>query len=288
MRRMFPARNPIRRLIGYVPCLEGQDFVVSFQSNDKSKKIKGGAAFSFLFSLFSFLFFFPFGCAYRYAVGPLVPLGEETQGPRMSVADDGTVAYTYERLEISVRPMTDAELNRQFANASRGGMESTNPYTYGDWIPRGEKITPSRFTVFLLTVKNYTFPKIVVDPSKVLITTQNGRVYSPLSLQYLKEYYVSFVIGYAGNATQRYEERKDILLRTLFPRDEPLFSGQSQRGYIVFPVLHEDVREITIELRDIILRFDSWGKPVEKLNVAYHFRREVEVVRPGSQKVSVD
>ena len=206
----------------------------------------------------------------------------------MSVADDGTVTYTYERLEISLRPMTDEELNRQFVHASKGGIESTNPYTYGDWIPRGEEGTPPRFTVFLLTVKNYTFPKILVDPSNVLITAQNGRTYSPLSFQYLKEYYVSFVLGYAGNATQRYEERKDILLRTLFPRDESLFSGRSQRGYIVFPVLHEDVREITVELRDIILRFDSLGRPVEKLNVTYRFRREVEVIRPGSQKASSD
>ena len=34
------------------------------------------------------------------------------------VADDGSVLFTKERLEIRVRPMTDDELNRQFSDVT--------------------------------------------------------------------------------------------------------------------------------------------------------------------------
>ena len=39
----------------------------------------------------------------------------------MVVSDDGTVVYVRDRLEISVRPMTDEELNRQFPLFSKDG-----------------------------------------------------------------------------------------------------------------------------------------------------------------------
>lgn len=213
-------------------------------------------------------------CAYRLYSGPLKPLPEDRQGADMTVADDGTVTYTRDRLEIGLRPMTDDELNRQFASASKGGNLSTNPYTFGDWKPMGESRTPSRFTVFRLTVKNYTYPKVLVDPMKMRLISKKRRKYRPLSLSDLKEQYYPFAVGYAGNAYSRFEDRKDILQRTLYTAD-PVFSGQEQEGYVVFPPLHNDVRQITVYLDDIVLRYDSFNRPIEILNIIFQFRRDV-------------
>lgn len=215
------------------------------------------------------------GCGYRLIPGPLRPLSEPEQGPEMSVLDDGSILYTKERFEVGLRPVTDEELNRQFAVQSKEGVLSTNPYTYGNWKPIGEDKTPGRFTVFLLSVKNYAYPKVKVVPSRMSILSRNGREYVPLSLDGLGEYYIKYAVGYGGNAYLRFEQRKDILKQTLFPKELILFSGQDGRGYVVFPKLDTDVREITVLIEDIVLRFDSWGRPVETLALTFRFTRDV-------------
>ena len=208
---------------------------------------------------------------YRSFSGPVQPAPEEAQGKGVAVMDDGTVKHAIGRLEIGLRPMTDEELNRQFPLASKEGV---NPYTYGDWRPSGEKWTPSRFTVFRLSVKNYEFPKMEVDPLKTEMVTSNGRKYTPFTMLELKNYYTRYAIGYAGNTYKRFDERKDILTKTLYQR-VPIFSGQEQVGYIVFPPLHPDVESFSVHLKEVVLKFDYRNEPLETVALSFHFRREV-------------
>lgn len=213
------------------------------------------------------------GCAYRFQAGLLYPATEQSE--RMQVADDGTITYVYQRLEVGLRPMSDEELNREFASYSQAGRESLNPYTYGNWKPRAEEVPPPRFTVFRLSVKNYTYPKIHLDPDQMSLTTQNGRLYFPLTFEYLKEYYAPYNVGWMGVSTKDYKERKDLLKRTLYPKDEFVFSGQERVGYVVFPLLSDDVEQIQVAIADLSLRFDAWNKPVEITDLSYQFQREV-------------
>lgn len=213
------------------------------------------------------------GCG-RYFAGPMHPLPEDQQAARMTVHDDGTVAYQYERLEIKLRPLGDAELNRAFASQSEAGAESTNPYTYGNWTPLGEEWTPQRFAVFLLQVKNYAYPKVQIDPTKVTLTSTSGRTYQSLTPLELTEYYRAHALAWAGNAYERYSEQRDSLQRTLFSGDM-VFSGQDQGGYLVFPPLAPDVDRFTVTLKHIALRFNYAGEPIEVLELPYQFAREV-------------
>lgn len=213
------------------------------------------------------------GCG-RYFPGPIRPAVEAEQAPRMTVSDDGTVTYSYERLEISLRPMTDAELNRSFLSQSTKGAESTNPYTYGDWVPLGETHTPARFTVFLLKTKNYAYPKIRVDPLEVVIHTQNKREYRPLDLLKLSEYYRGHALAWAGNFHDKYRQNVDVLRRTMY-KANMLFSGQEDEGYIIFPPLADDVTSFSITLEDIVLRFNYADEPMESLQLTYQFERDV-------------
>jgi hypothetical protein len=218
-----------------------------------------------------------FGCGYRPFLGKLEPMPKAKQIAETRILDDGTVLYTKDRLEIGLRPLTDEQLNRQFPQQSSSGLLSANPYTYANWKSAGKKTTPPRFTVFLLTTKNYAYPKVRVDPLNMVIVAKNDRKYSPLSFEQLKEYYVKYVVGYAGNAYELYEGRKDILRKTLYPNEpdyQVIFSGQEQEGYVVFPKLDEDVCNISIHLKDIVLRFDSWNKPVETLDLVFRFQRK--------------
>lgn len=213
-------------------------------------------------------------CGYRLAAGPLRPLSESGQGQGAAVADDGAVTYHIERLKISLRPVFDDELNRQFPQLSQEGRRSTNPYTFGDWKPEGMNRTPSRFTVFLLAVENYAFPKVIVNPLKASVQAENGRTYTAYSFQELKEYYYPYNRAYAGNQNADFKARTDVLRRTMYPADQMVFAGQSQEGYVVFPRLHDDVRGIAVHLKGIALRFDFRNESTETADLAFYFQRE--------------
>jgi hypothetical protein len=224
------------------------------------------------------------GCGYHHYAGPLQPQGE--QGPGMVSADDGSVTFVKDRFEVRLRPLTDQELNRQFAPQSGGGPKSTNPYTYGDTEFYEDPEDRQRFTAFLLDVKNYAYPKVKIDPQRVQLVAANGREYWSLNLQQLDRYFRAYIIGYEGNAYARYRERRDLLLRTMY-KNEQIFSGQESEGLIVFPHLHPDVGQVKVIVRDVVLRFDYRDEPLESIDITYAFGREVGREYPdGSVELS--
>lgn len=192
----------------------------------------------------------------------------------MVVHDDGSVAYVFERLDIALRPMTDAELNRSFATKSDAGAQSTNPFTFGDWTPPGEAFTPQRFTVFLLRVKNYAYPKVKIDPARIELQSSSARLYKPLTFLEISEYYRAYALAWAGNYYARMREREDLLRLHLYA-DKMIFSGQEYEGFIVFPPMPPDVTELSIRVSDVAVRFDYADEPVETLDLTYGFQRDV-------------
>lgn len=221
------------------------------------------------------------GCGYAFYAGPMQPL--ETQEGNMAVQDDGGVHFTQGRLEIRVRPLTDDELNRRFQTASEAGRRSTNPYTYGDNTDRPEQESEGRFTVFQVSVKNYEYPKVLVDPEKVALIADNGREYWALSKLQLTNYFRAYVQGYGGNEYGRFRERQDLLSRTMFPK-EMIFSGQELEGFLVFNSLHADVADLTLKIHEAVTRFDYRDEPVETVDISYRFGREIgRLYRDGSR-----
>ena len=235
------------------------------------------------------------GCSYRYYVEDLKPISEAEQGANKTVADDGTVSYRQARLEISVRPMTDEELNRQFSAYSNEGPDSRNPYTFGNSTYFRTGDTPQRFTVFRMYVSNYEYPKVYLDPKKVYITTSNGRKYYALRQEQLSIYYRRYVgggtggdaPGMPGNARSVWQERTGILARTMF-RDEEVFSAQVNEGYLVFKPLAPDIDELTVHIPDVVVRFDFKGDPLEDVDVEMHFEREIGRIYPDGRKVATN
>ena len=228
---------------------------------------------------------FASSCGYRHWAGPLRPV--EPQPAGLAVADDGSVTFTRGRLEVVLRPLTDDELNRQFAAQSTGGPESTNPYTYGDRRFEDEAEQGTRFTVFQLRVKNYAFPKVGIDPASIRLGTGNGRRYWSLNLRQLETYYRAYATGYGGNAYARFKARLDLLRSTMFA-SEPVFSGQERSGFVVFPVLHADVRSVEVTVHDAVLRFDFRDEPAETVDIAYRFERDVGRRRWDGRLVVLD
>jgi len=224
---------------------------------------------------------------YRRLAGPIEPAAQPNAA-RYVVGDDGSVTYVRDRLEIGLTPMTLEMLNRQFPDHSKrpAGFHAANPYevvgnpyTYGDWTPPGTDAVPDRFTVFLLKVKNYEFPKVLVDPASISIDAANGRHYASLSFPTLVEYHRVYAIGFSGNTYHAFEERKGLLQRTLYPEAELVFSGQETQGYVVFELLDRDVGALTVWVHDAVLRFDRRDEPVERIDVPFSFARKLYVAR---------
>lgn len=233
------------------------------------------------------------GCSHRYYAEDLKPVSEAEQGVNKTVADDGTVAYKQARLEISLRPMTDEELNRQFSAYSSEGADSRNPYTFGNstYFRTGE--TPQRFTVFRAFVSNYEYPKVYLDPTQVYITTSNGRKYYALTRDQISIYYRRYVQGgtggnapgVSGNAHSVWKERDGIMRRTMYV-NEQVFSAQESEGFLVFEPLAPDVDELTVHIPDVIVRYDYKGDPLEEVDVEMSFERKIGRVYPDGSKVA--
>ena len=224
------------------------------------------------------------GCGYYYHAGHLEP--DENQAASMAIADDGTVTFSQDRFEVRLKPMTDEELNRQFPSHSQAGPKSTNPYTFGDTQFWGAEQEKTRFTVFRISVKNYAYPKVKIDPAKVVLKAKNGREYWSLSFEQMDTYYRAYAIGYRGNEYDRYQERRDLLRRTMFQNEE-IFSGQEADGFVIFPALHPDVSKIELMVHDAVLRFDFRNEPVETIDIPYNFSREIgKMYKDGSLVVA--
>ena len=208
----------------------------------------------------------------RYFPTALQPAAQQVEG--MEVNDDGSVTFHLGRLAVSVRPMTDAELNRQFPAASAGGADAVNPYTFGDWSAAGEEYTPPRFTVFKVEVNNYEFPKVRLDPLKMSITAANSRHYLPLSYADLYVYYRAHWQGNTGRGRVNFRNRTDLLKRTLLS-GATIFSGRDADGYVVFPRLADDVKNIVVHIEEVAVRFDYADLPTETVDLSFAFKRDV-------------
>ena len=229
------------------------------------------------------------GCGHYLIPGRFQPLEvaqqqTDIQGSSMKILDDGTVTFVQNRLEVSVRPMTDEEINRQFpaesTNASGPADElPSNPFTYGNWIdPRTGK-APQRLSIFKITVKNYEYPKVKFDPLMVTVESANGRRYYPWGGYDVEEYFRRFPIAFNGLGWVRYDARKDIYSRTKYPDDEFCFSGQEVEGYVVFSKIHDDVSEIAVEIPEFGLRYNFRNEPIETIDLHFRFKRDIKKVK---------
>ena len=229
------------------------------------------------------------GCGHYLVPGRFQPLETaqqqtDVQGSSMKILDDGTVTFVQNRLEVSVRPMSDEELNRQYpaesTNASGPADElPSNPFTYGNWLdPRTGK-APQRLSIFKVSVKNYEYPKVKFDPLTVTIESANGRRYYPWGSYDVEEYFRRFPLAFNGLGRMRYKERTAIYNQAKYPDDEFCFSGQVVEGYVVFSKIHDDVAEIVFVISELGLRYDFRNEPIETIDLRFRFKRDLKKVK---------
>ncbi len=246
-----------------------------------------------LFSVILFTSFLLFGCdsVYRYVFMPperiefmLVPDMEN-----MKLLNDTTYRISKDSLtiimdkkdyKIELKYITDFQLNTyEFPDDSKGEFYSKNPYTYGDWIDPSKGYTPNRFTIFKITVYNYSGSKINFNPELSLLETDRGdklnaygREKKDARYQSLEEYYLRRK-GASGIDDEVFESRMGIARRTMIYLGKPIYAGDFREGFIVFDPIDESVEKIKVSLNDFILGYNENNEPDVLANFSFYFDR---------------
>jgi len=210
---------------------------------------------------------------------PNIP--ESAAAAERQVVEEGAVVHALEGLRIRVEPMTDAAVNALFPEDSAKERFSTNPYTYGNWTDPLVGYTPNRFTVFKVSVINDVYAKVLLDPLKALLYTDQGEVLHSYGIpsfsphQSFERYYRA-IRGQSGNEFYRFDLRMGNVRSSAYLEDQIVFKGESYSGLIAFDPLDEDVARVRLVLEDFVLRFDAAGQPLESMDVSLEFDRRID------------
>jgi len=233
--------------------------------------------------LISGCFLFPKKFEYNSRLASALPKKEfKTEEGDYQLDDDGKVSFNLEGLRIEIQPMSDEELNKRFPEESSQGKYSTNPYTYGDWIDPNFGYTPDRFSVFEVAIYNYLYAKVELDPVEAVLLTDDGEILNAYGISSLAPYgsferYYRSRRGQSGNEYYRFDYRMGVVRSTYYGQDEPIFKGENYSGFIAFDPLRPEVRKVRLLLRNFVLKFDSFGRPLETVDVPFDFNRDVRM-----------
>ena len=210
----------------------------------------------------------------------LTPIAEQGASGQYATDESEAITYSMEGLRIKVEYMTDEALNAMFPEDSKRGRFSTNPYTYGNWVDPVLGYTPNRFTVFRVTVINDTYAKVLLDPLKVLLYTDRGEVLHaygiPSSSPHKSfERYYRAIRGQSGNEFYRLDLRMGHVRSTAYLEDQKVFKGESYSGLLTFDPLDPEVKTVRLELRDFVLAFDAFDKPIKTITIPFIFDRHI-------------
>lgn len=219
--------------------------------------------------------------AYRIEVAPAAPLLQ--QDAYYFDPEDSTTVFTHDGFRLKVRYQSDQELNQEYASDTFR-EPNLNPFTYGTNRDLDRGYSPPRFTVFQITVVNQAYPKVMVDPAKMVLRTDRGARLRYWAVRQrdadnsFEQYYMQRR-GEGGNEDYYYQQRMGLVREALYRRDTFVYQGEQYTGKVVFAALHPDVREIVLEVPGIVLRVDTFDRPTKTVDARFRFAVSQSVVQ---------
>lgn len=195
-------------------------------------------------------------------------------------ADGQAMIYDAKNWKIEVRYMSDYQLNTfEFPEESKDREFSGNPFTYANWIDPTLGYTPLRFTVFKVSIYNYTSTKINIDPELAVLETERGDKFKAYAREKknaknfsIEEYYQKRK-GSAGVQDDVYETRMGIARRTMLSFGKPIYKGDSREGLIVFDPIVESISKMKVTIKNFILSYDENNEPSEFKDLTFYFEQ---------------
>lgn len=235
-------------------------------------------------NVYRFLFFPP--QKVEYEIVPDIEMLKMVKDTSYYIGKDSmTIVFDRGTFKVEIKYMSDYQLNNfEFPEESKGGIYSTNPYTYGDWVDPELGYTPNRFTVFKVSIYNYAAPKINFDPENAILLSDRGDRFIAYGLEArtskfhsIEEYYKARK-GATGIDEDIFEARMGIARRTMLTYGRPLYKGDSREGLIVFDPLSDGVERVKIVFRNFIVGYDENNMPSDFIDISFYFKR-VPVMR---------
>lgn len=195
------------------------------------------------------------------------------------------ISFDRKDFKVEIKYMSDYQLNTfEFPDQSTNGYYSTNPFTFGNWVDPELGFVPNRFTVFKVTIYNYSASKVNFDPENAILESERGdkfycygREEKSSKYQSLEEYFKKRK-GTSGVDEDVFESRMGIIRRTVHYLGKPVFRNDVRDGLIVFDPLPEDAGKVKLTLKDFILGYDENNQPSEFTDLSFYFdRTEFEV-----------
>ena len=203
--------------------------------------------------------------------------------------EDSSTVFQRDGFRLKLRFLSDEMLNQEYARHTFR-EPNLNPFTYGADRDLDRGYAPPRFTVFQLTAVNQSFPKVRIDPAKMTLRTDRGDRYEYWDVRQRDaansfEAYYRERRGQGGNEDYYYNQRLGLVREALYRRNTFVFQGESYSGKVVFAPLHPEVREVVVEVREIVLRMDAFDRPKETVEAEFRYRVQqntVEQIYPFS------
>lgn len=238
-------------------------------------------------------FLFVGGCdsIYKYVFLPserieytLVPDKEAIdalQDSNYFISKDGqAVGYDMRTWKFEIRYMSDYQLNTfEFPEESKAGEFSGNPYTYGNWIDPEFGYSPRRFSVFKVTIYNYTASKLNFDPELTLLQTDRGDNFNAYAREQKNAKYFSIEEyfkrrkGTSGVDEEIFETRMGIARRTMLYYGKPIYKGDSRDGLVVYDPIVNEVEKLKINISKFITGYDENNEPSEFIDLNFFFKQ---------------
>ncbi|MBI3789041.1 MAG: DUF4159 domain-containing protein [Ignavibacteriales bacterium] len=233
------------------------------------------------------------GCdkAYRYAFFPperveytLVPdpdLLHLSSDTSYAISRDSlAIVYDRKSYKVEVKYLSDYQLNNfEFSDDSKDGEFSANPFTFAGWVDPQLGYTPTRFTVFKVSIFNYASSKLNLDPELSFLVSDRGDVLSGYGReekssrnQSIEGYYRKRK-GSSGVDDEIFERRMGIVRQTVLYLGRPIFQGDSREGIVVYDPLDESVEKVKLVMKNFITGYDENGEPSEYADLQFYFRR---------------
>lgn len=201
--------------------------------------------------------------------------------------DKRSVSFDRKDFKVEIKYMSDYQLNTfEFPDQSANGYYSTNPFTYGNWVDPELGYVPNRFTVFKVTIYNYSASKINFDPENATLESERGDKFHAYGREEKSSRYQSLEgyfkkrKGTSGVDDDVFESRMGIIRRTVHYLGKPVFRSDVRDGLVIFDPLSEDAGKVKLTLKDFILGYDENNQASEFTTLNFYFDRQEMEVKP--------
>lgn len=198
-----------------------------------------------------------------------------------SISPSGdAIVYDARTWKFEIKYVTDYQLNTfEFPQESDDFEFSSNPYTFGNWVDPELGYTPRRFSVFQVTIFNYSGAKLNYNPELSSLLSDRGDNFLAYAREKknatnlsIEEYYQKLK-GTSGSDDEIFETRMGIARRTMLYFGKPVYKGDSRDGLVVFDPLVDDVERIKIDVKKFITAYDENNEPSEFKDMVFYFKQ---------------